>query len=153
MIERCRPWADGYVQPNEEYALTYRTLAPLAYGKMREIVQHTAGSGLIYLNSGVADFHNPEIRPYLDQYLRGSHGTSAEQRVKVMKLLWDAVGTEFGGRHELYERNHAGNPDDNRSQVLRRGRQAGVTDDMIALVEQCLSEYDLNGWTAPHLAS
>ncbi|MET8260558.1 4-hydroxyphenylacetate 3-hydroxylase family protein [Micromonospora sp. NPDC005553] len=153
MIERSRPWADGYVQPNEEYALTYRTLAPMAYGKMREIVQHTAGSGLIYLNSGVADFHNPEIRPYLDRYLRGSHGTDAEQRVKVMKLLWDAVGTEFGGRQELYERNHAGNPDDNRAQVLRRGTQAGVTDDMIALVEQCLSEYDLNGWTAPHLAT
>jgi aromatic ring hydroxylase len=26
-----------------------------------------------------------------------------------MKLLWDAIGTEFGGRHELYERNYAGN--------------------------------------------
>jgi len=25
-----------------------------------------------------------------------------------MKLLWDAVGTEFGGRHELYERNLRG---------------------------------------------
>jgi len=25
--------------------------------------------------------------------------------VKLMKLLWDAVGSEFGGRHELYEIN------------------------------------------------
>ena len=29
-----------------------------------------------------------------------------------MKLLWDAVGTEFGGRHELYEINYSGSHED-----------------------------------------
>ena len=38
----------------------------------------------------------------------GSDGSTAVEGVKLMKLLWDAVGTEFGGRHELYERNYAG---------------------------------------------
>lgn len=33
----------------------------------------------------------------------------AVDRVKVMKALWDSIGSEFGGRHELYERNYAGN--------------------------------------------
>nr|AFV52156.1 aryl-ACP hydroxylase [Streptoalloteichus sp. ATCC 53650] len=149
MIAGATPWAEDYVQPNQEYALAYRTLAPGVYGRMREIVQNTVGSGLIYLNSGVADFHNPEVRPYLDRYLRGSHGHTAEQRVKVMKLLWDAVGSEFGGRQELYERNYAGNPDDNRAQALRVAQRSGVTDGMLELVDRCLSEYDLNGWTTP----
>ena len=42
-----------------------------------------------------------------------------------MKLLWDAVGTEFGGRHELYERNYAGNHENMRAELLfdRRRRQ------------------------------
>ena len=35
-----------------------------------------------------------------------------------MKLLWDAVGTEFGGRHELYERNYAGNHEDIRIHAM-----------------------------------
>ncbi len=35
-----------------------------------------------------------------------------------MKLLWDAIGTEFGGRHELYERNYAGNHENIRMEVL-----------------------------------
>ena len=35
-----------------------------------------------------------------------------------MKLLWDAVGTEFGGRHELYERNYAGNHENTRVELL-----------------------------------
>ena len=34
--------------------------------------------------------------PYLDQFVRGSNGYSAVDRVKLMKLMWDAIGTEFG---------------------------------------------------------
>ncbi len=41
-----------------------------------------------------------------------------------MKLLWDAIGTEFGGRHELYERNYAGNHEDIRIQTHLESRAA-----------------------------
>ena len=82
--------------------------ATIAYPRVKEIIEQTIASGLIYLNSHAADFQNPELRPYLDKYLRGSDGYDAVERVKLMKLLWDAIGTEFGGRHELYERNYAG---------------------------------------------
>jgi aromatic ring hydroxylase len=54
------------------------------------------------------DFDNPQIRKYLDVYVRGSGSVSAVERVKLMKLPWDAVGTEFGARHELYEINGSG---------------------------------------------
>jgi aromatic ring hydroxylase len=36
-----------------------------------------------------------------------SRNTVRMIRVKLMKLMWDAIGSEFGGRHELYERNIA----------------------------------------------
>ena len=35
-----------------------------------------------------------------------------------MKLMWDAMGTEFGGRHELYERNYFGSHESIRFEVL-----------------------------------
>ena len=76
----------------------------------------------------------------------GSNNIDYKQRIKVMKLLWDAVGTEFGGRHELYEMNYAGNHEDIRIQALWNARTAGTLDGMIALAEQCLAEYDENGW-------
>jgi aromatic ring hydroxylase len=41
-----------------------------------------------------------------DHLVRGSHGIDFKERIKIMKLLWDAIGTEFGGRHELYEYNY-----------------------------------------------
>ena len=50
--------------------------------------------------------------------MRGSNGYSAEDRVKLMKLMWDAIGSEFGGRHELYERNYFGNHESIRFETL-----------------------------------
>jgi 4-hydroxyphenylacetate 3-monooxygenase len=66
-----------------------------------------------------------------------------------MKLLWDALGSEFGGRHELYERNYAGNWEDVKLARLMGVTLSGEAEKMKALVERCLSEYDLDGWKAP----
>lgn len=92
------PWRNGAVLPNPRYGMAYRWFSQLGYARLREIVLQDVASGMIYLNSSAQDFRNEDIRPYLDKYLRGSHGIDAVERVKVMKLLWDAVGTEFGGR-------------------------------------------------------
>ena len=104
-------------------------------------------SSLIYLPSSVKDFNNPAIEPYLKQYVRGSHGIDYKERIKIMKLLWDAIGTEFGGRHELYEYNYAGNHEDIRIHALLNAKGSGAYDGMIALAEQCMADYDENGWT------
>jgi len=103
------------------------------------------------LNSNAIDFKTPELRPYLDKYLRGSDGYDAESRIKLMKLLWDAVGSEFGGRHELYERNYAGNHENIRMEVLFTSMANGIADACKGLAEQCMREYDLDGWTVPDL--
>ncbi len=34
----------------------------------------------------------------------------ARTRVKLLKLLWDALGSEFGSRHLQYEMFYAGEP-------------------------------------------
>ena len=72
------------------------------------------------------DFKNPAIEPYLKQYVRGSHGIDYKERIKIMKLLWDAIGTEFGGRHELYEYNYAGNHEDIRIHALLNAKGSGA---------------------------
>jgi 4-hydroxyphenylacetate 3-monooxygenase len=93
----------------------------------------------------------PEIRKYLDQFVRGSNGYSALDRVKLMKLLWDAMGTEFGGRHELYERNYFGNHESIPFEVLMVADMLGQSAKYKGFAEQCMAEYDLDGWTVPDL--
>ncbi|WP_324607650.1 4-hydroxyphenylacetate 3-hydroxylase C-terminal domain-containing protein, partial [Streptomyces sp. NRRL WC-3742] len=70
---------------------------------------------------------------------------------KLMKLAWDAVGTEFGGRWELYEMNYAGNHEQIRYELLHAQQHSGAMDHYKALVDTCLSEYDEKGWTVPDL--
>ena len=82
------------------------------------MIEQTVASGLIYVNSSARDFENPEIRPYLDQYLSGLERYTAEDRVKLMKLLWDSIASEFGGRHELYEINYGGSTEEIRRYAL-----------------------------------
>jgi len=63
-----------------------------------------------------------------------------------MELLWDAIGTEFCGRHDLYEMDHAGNHEDIRIRALWGACTSGTLDGMIGLADQCMAEYDENGW-------
>ncbi|MCT2586815.1 4-hydroxyphenylacetate 3-hydroxylase family protein [Actinophytocola gossypii] len=146
-------WRNGSLLPNPRYGMAYRWFMQIGYPRIREIVLQDVASGLIYVNSSADDFANPEIRPYLDKYVRGSGGADATTRMKVMKLLWDAVGSEFGGRHELYERNYAGNHENTRVELLFAQMTNGELDDHRGFVDECLAEYDLDGWTVPDLSS
>jgi aromatic ring hydroxylase len=151
MVRDPRPWKGEYLLPNMEPGNAYQILATMAYTKVKYIIEQTVASGLIYLNSHAKDFKNPDIRPYIDRYMRGSNGYTAEQRVKLMKLLWDCLGTEFGGRHELYEINYGGSTEEIRRYCLFGAEASGNADRLRGFAEQCMAEYDLDGWTVPDL--
>jgi 4-hydroxyphenylacetate 3-monooxygenase len=151
MARTPTPWTPGYVLPNLDYGLAYRVFMTVGYPKVKEIIENVLASALIYLPSSALDFKSPEIRPYLDKYVRGSAGYSAEERVKLMKLMWDAIGSEFGSRHELYERNYAGNHESIRFETLLVAQATGLVDQLKDFADQCMSEYDLDGWTSPDL--
>ncbi len=143
------PWTPGYVQPNLAYGMAYRSFAPQIYPRIKDIIEQVVASGLIYVNSNAVDLKSSEIRPYLDRYVRGSNGMGAEERIKIMKLLWDAIGSEFGGRHELYERNYAGNHEQIKIENVNAAEASGLMEEFEAFADRCLDEYDLDGWTSP----
>ncbi len=95
--------------------------------------------------------NNPEIDKYLAKYVRGSNGMDHVERIKILKLMWDAIGSEFGGSHELYEINYAGSQDEIRLQCLRHSYGSGNMKAMTDMVDRCLSDYDQHGWKRPHL--
>jgi len=151
MVRDPRPWKGDYLLPNMDPGNAYQILATIAYSKVKYLIEQTVASGLIYLNSHAKDFANPEIRPYIDKYMRGSNGYTAEQRIKLMKLLWDCIGTEFGARHELYEINYGGSTEEIRRYALFSAMGNGNAAKFKGFAEACMAEYDLNGWTAPDL--
>lgn len=153
MAWKAEPWCGQYVLPNLESALAYRASAGDAYSRVINLIRKTVASSLIYLPSHAADFQQPKLRPFLDRYVRGADGVDAVERVKLMKLLWDAIGSEFGSRHELYELNYSGSYEKSRLDTLTIANATGLSARMKSMVDQCMSEYDLNGWVAPDLAA
>src|SRR5205807_8526811 len=151
MARNAEPWTNGAVLPNMEAASAYQVFGSSFYPIVKNLIEQTLASSMIYLNSSAVDFKHPELRPYLDKYVRGSNGYSAEDRIKLMKLLWDSIGSEFGSRHELYEINYAGSTEENRLIALNVAHVTGLTERMRDLVHTCMAEYDLTGWTVPDL--
>ena len=141
-----QPGPGGMAIPKLEFAVLVRLFGAMAWPKVEEVVGQTLGGSPLVIPSSYRDLQNDELRPLIDRFYRGSTG-SADERIKLFKLLWDAVGSEFGARHTLYERNYGGNHEQVRLDVLKFADTRGRLDDMRALVEQCMADYDLDGWT------
>lgn len=128
--------------PNSSATYSFRIFAPMADAAVKKFVNEAVASGLVYLPSSAREFENKETAKYLGQYLGGANGASHQERVKVLKLLWDAVGTEFAGRASLFEINNAGGPEVNRIQCLNNSHRNGDMKRAKELLQRCLSEYD-----------
>ena len=137
----------GSAIPKLEHASASRLFATMAWPRVKDVFETVLGGAPIVTPSSHRDFANSELRPLLDRYYRGSD-SSAEQRIKLFKLIWDAIGTEFGGRHEIYERNYSGNNEQMRMDVLAFAKQRGVMDECLKLADRCMADYDLEGWTS-----
>jgi len=153
MVRAPTPWQQDALMPNREAGLAYYALAPNVYSSIRTVFEDLVASGLIYYNSHVTDLKTPELRPYIERYMRGTQGQDATERVKLAKLAWDAIGTEFGSRHELYERNYSGNHEAIQLNNYVNAAASGQVDSLKSFVEQCMSEYDVDGWKSPDLVS
>jgi len=138
----------GTVVPKQEYAYTMRLFCTQCWPAVRQIFERNLAGSLLMFPSSYKDFLNPDLQPLIEKYYRGS-AVSASERIKLFKLVWDAIGTEFGARHELYEINYSGNHEQIRLDILTGARKSGILDQCIALADQCMSEYGLDGWKNP----
>ena len=143
-----QPGPGRSVIPKTEHAATSRLFSQHCWAEIHQLFSTYLGGSPLVAPSSYKELLNDDLRPLIDRYYRGSD-SSAEQRVKLFKLIWDAIGTEFGARHALYERNYSGNSEQVRLDVLNFARVKGHLDEFGALADRCMSDYDLNGWTVP----
>jgi 4-hydroxyphenylacetate 3-monooxygenase len=141
-----RPGPGESIVPNADVAMLVRLFGSMAAPRFNEIAAQILGGSPLLVPSSVEDMKSTELRPLIDRFYRGSSG-SAEERIKLFKLIWDAMGSEFGARHEWYERNYGGSAELVRLDALRFGTRGGELAKCQAMVEQCMSDYDLDGWT------
>src|ERR1700730_6178142 len=146
MATDVQPAPGGAVVPRSEHATAARLFATMSTPRVKEIFELILGGSRLMIASSYRDLCSEELAPVFERFYRASAG-SADERIKLFKLIWDAIGSEFGGRHELYERNYSGNHEQIRIDALNFARNRGVVGDCVAAVDRCLADYDLDGWT------
>jgi 4-hydroxyphenylacetate 3-monooxygenase len=100
-------------------------------------IRELAGGGLIATPSSEKDLVDPGIMSYLEK-IHGSEARDALGRIKLFKLGWDALGSEFATRHAQYEMFYAGPTIGNRLRNFRNydwERTTNLVDDFLATVE------------------
>ncbi|GHH82929.1 4-hydroxyphenylacetate 3-monooxygenase [Streptomyces sulfonofaciens] len=138
--QNCEIDEHGVAWPGKAEAYAVMTLQSDFYPKLLNIVRDLCGGGVIQLPSSAADYAHPEARADLERYVQ-SPGFPSEERVKLLKLVWDLVGSEFASRHQQYEMFYAGAP------FLVRTRMSEMYDfdRATALVDRALAGYGVEG--------
>jgi 4-hydroxyphenylacetate 3-monooxygenase len=132
-------WHYGkYFVPNKKLLYSAMVLTQQLYPKFVTTLRELSGGGMIMLPSSVEDFANPETAYYIGQTQR-SPATDSVGRVKLFRLAWDAVGSEFGSRHLQYEMFYAG------ANMVTRGHAFRTYDwdRAVGMVDGLMSSYSL----------
>ncbi|WP_051222842.1 4-hydroxyphenylacetate 3-hydroxylase N-terminal domain-containing protein [Agrococcus lahaulensis] len=123
MIEQAAPSGES-ILPGVDAAMAFSALAPDGYSRMRVSLETTLSSALAHLPVPLESLGTAEVAP-IEPLLRGSGGADARERLEVVGELWDAIGTGFGARHELYERSYWGQPERTHVGILGLARADG----------------------------
>ncbi|TAL80039.1 MAG: 4-hydroxyphenylacetate 3-hydroxylase [Burkholderiaceae bacterium] len=98
---------NGVVWPDKASLYAVMALQSQINPKMIDIARELSGGSMIMLPSSYLDYRNPDIAKDLERYI-SSNGVSSKDRVAILKMAWDMIGTEFAGRHQQYEKFYGG---------------------------------------------
>lgn len=101
------PDEQGTYVPERKYIYGAMGLQGETYPRVIQILREIASGGVMQLPSSAADMLSPTTRDDVDRYIR-SRNTGSLERIKLFRLAWDIIGSEFGGRHQQYEVFYAG---------------------------------------------
>ncbi|MET0970396.1 MAG: 4-hydroxyphenylacetate 3-hydroxylase N-terminal domain-containing protein [Tardiphaga sp.] len=127
-----------YFLPNKHLLYAAQVQSQEMYPQVISAIRELAGGALLMLPSSVNDFANPELAEII-ALTQVSPAMSGQDRVKLLKLTWDAVGSEFASRHLQYEMFYAG------AQFVTRGHSYRTYDweRATGLAESMLGRYEL----------
>jgi 4-hydroxyphenylacetate 3-monooxygenase len=132
-------FVDQYGVANPGHAMLYSamTLQPNLMNDIIFALRELGGGGVIQLPSSSASFGDPVSAADIDRYIRWPNATS-DERVGLLNLVWDSIGSEFAGRHLQYEMFYAGDPAVPQMRNFNSYDWTGAA----RLVDQCLAGAD-----------
>lgn len=129
---------NGYVSFNRRYMYAGLQWCTDSYNEITAIVRELCGGGVFQMPADASVLEDEELKATFEQYWRAPKQTAIE-RMKLFKLAWDLLGSEFGGRHLQYEKFYAGPP----FLVRNYNYQWAPWDRYDAIVDDLMAQYDV----------
>jgi 4-hydroxyphenylacetate 3-monooxygenase len=126
----------GVARPHPQYIYSGMSLQRRLIVDMTRTLRELAGGAFQMVPSSEAAFTSAETRADTERYYQ-SAAAGARERIKLVKLIWDFVGTEFGGRQLQYEMFYSAS----QPVVNRRMFRSYDWDAAKQMVARCLGEY------------
>lgn len=145
MVNDTVKLGENGVVPNPEMAAGIRYYMGGVWDNVRDIFQKYLAGAPIYTISNAADYKNEEFKPFIDQYFRGT-GKEALDRIKLFKMVWDSLYSEFAGRNGLYERNYSGSYDMQQIDNLMHAEKTGSMNKYRSMLQESMIDYNIDGW-------
>ncbi len=98
---------EGVLWPSRTALYSVMALQSKINPHMIDIVRELTGAGMITLPSSDKDYGNPRAAQDIERYF-GSASLGARERIALMRLAWDFIGSELGSRQQQYEKFYGG---------------------------------------------
>jgi 4-hydroxyphenylacetate 3-monooxygenase len=98
---------NGYVCFNRRYMYAALSWCQESHTGIVDTVRELSGGNLLQMPADATVFEDPALRERFESYF-GTPFMDPIRRWKLMKLAWDLIGSEFAGRHQLYEKFYPG---------------------------------------------
>jgi 4-hydroxyphenylacetate 3-monooxygenase len=102
---RKRP--EGYATPNRRIMYAALNWCQEHYTEIVDTLRTLLGGYPLVMPASIDVVTDPALRDRFERWWK-TPAIEAAERHKLYKLAWDIVGSEFAGRHMLYEKFYAG---------------------------------------------
>ena len=129
--------AHGLRLPNRRIMYATLNWCQEHHTEIIDVVRTLAGGLPLQMPASIDLLDDPHLRDTFERWWT-TPSIEAVRRLKLYKLVWDLIGSEFAGRHMLYEKFYAGHSVIVRNQSDREapwGRFHAIVDDLIERIE------------------
>lgn len=137
-IEAFESWPEGYACFNRRMMYAALEWCTQNYSTFVDKLRELCGGGVFQMPADISVVENEELARKFTTYFQTPQ-SGAVERMKLFKLAWDMVGSEFAGRHLQYEKFYAGASFIVRNHAFRETPWG----DFHKIVDELMASYDI----------
>jgi 4-hydroxyphenylacetate 3-monooxygenase len=106
-IQDAEDWPKGFKTFNRRYMYAALNWCTESHSQIIDALRELCGGGIFQMPADITVMHDAKLKAQFETYWQTPQ-LGAVERMKLYKLAWDLIGSEFAGRHLQYEKFYAG---------------------------------------------